>query len=198
MERFRIEGGRRLEGTVLISGAKNSALPAMAAALLTAEPVHLENIPRVRDIITMGQLLAHMGARVEMPDVPPTGLTVKARKVVYDAEAPYDLVRTMRASILTLGPLMARLWSCDRFSARADAPSVRVPSICTWKALEQDGRRNQHRGRLREGPGAGRTLARGAYRFRQDYGYRNGESIDGRVGSPKARPGWTTALASRR
>ena len=72
MDRFRIEGGRRLEGSVRISGAKNAALPAMAAALLTAEPVHLENIPRVRDIVTMAKLLAHMGASVEMPDVPPT------------------------------------------------------------------------------------------------------------------------------
>jgi len=109
MDRFRIEGGRRLEGSVRISGAKNAALPAMAAALLTAEPVHLENIPRVRDIVTMAKLLAHMGASVEMPDVPPTALTVKARKVIADADAPYELVRTMRASILTLGPLMARL-----------------------------------------------------------------------------------------
>ena len=62
MDRFRIEGGNRLQGTVRISGAKNSALPAMAAALLTSEPVHLQNIPRVRDIITMARLLAHMNA----------------------------------------------------------------------------------------------------------------------------------------
>src|SRR6266566_4986790 len=64
MDRFRIEGGGRLQGTVRISGAKNSALPAMAAALLSAEPVHLKNIPRVRDIVTMGRLLAHMGAEI--------------------------------------------------------------------------------------------------------------------------------------
>jgi len=108
MERFLIEGGRRLEGTVRISGAKNSALPAMAAALLTAEPVHLKNIPRVRDIITMSKLLAHVSARVETPDVPPTDITIQAEKL-NDAEAPYELVRTMRASILTLGPLMGRL-----------------------------------------------------------------------------------------
>src|ERR1700722_2427928 len=109
MDRFRIEGGRRLEGAVRISGAKNAALPAMTAALLTADSVHLDNIPRVRDIITMGKLLAHMGASVETPDVPPTALTVKADTVIADAKAPYELVRTMRASILTLGPLMARL-----------------------------------------------------------------------------------------
>src|SRR5437899_2976165 len=107
MDRFAIEGGHRLEGSIAVSGAKNAALPAMAAALLTAEPVQLSNIPRVRDIVTMGKLLAHMSARVEMPDLPPTQLILEA-KSVSDAEAPYDLVRTMRASILTLGPLLAR------------------------------------------------------------------------------------------
>jgi UDP-N-acetylglucosamine 1-carboxyvinyltransferase len=108
MDRFRIEGGARLQGTVRISGAKNSALPAMAAALLTPEPVHLKNIPRVRDIITMGRLLAHMSVRVEAPELPPTDLTLHAENIS-DAEAPYELVRTMRASILTLGPLVGRL-----------------------------------------------------------------------------------------
>ena len=108
MDKFLIEGGRRLEGTVRISGAKNSALPAMAAALLTSEPVHLKNIPRVRDIITMGKLLAHMSARVQAPELPPTDMTIQAEKISL-AEAPYELVRTMRASILTLGPLIGRL-----------------------------------------------------------------------------------------
>jgi UDP-N-acetylglucosamine 1-carboxyvinyltransferase len=108
MDKFLIEGGRPLSGTVPISGAKNAALPAMAAALLTSEPLHLQNIPRVRDIVTMGKLLAHMDVRVEAPELPPTALTLQAEKVT-DAEAPYELVRTMRASILTLGPLAARL-----------------------------------------------------------------------------------------
>src|SRR5882672_4111782 len=107
MDKFRIEGGRRLEGTVRVSGAKNAALPAMAAALLTAEPVHLTNIPRVRDIVTMGKLLAHMNARVITSDLPPADLTIEAESIS-DAEAPYELVRTMRASILTLGPTLAR------------------------------------------------------------------------------------------
>ena len=107
MDRFKIEGGRRLEGTVRISGAKNAALPAMAAALLTAEPVHLQNIPHVRDIITMAKLLAHMRCHVESPDLPPSEFTIRAEKVSH-AEAPYDLVKTMRASVLTLGPLVAR------------------------------------------------------------------------------------------
>src|SRR5580704_8353201 len=68
MDKFRIRGGRKLEGTVRISGAKNAALPAMAAALLTADAVNLKNIPHVRDIITMAKLLAHMRCRVEIHD----------------------------------------------------------------------------------------------------------------------------------
>ena len=107
MDKFLIQGGNRLEGTIRISGAKNAALPAMAAALLTAGKVHLDNVPRVRDIITMGQLLTHMDVHVEFPEMPPTALTIAARRVTH-AEAPYELVRTMRASILTLGPLVAR------------------------------------------------------------------------------------------
>jgi len=107
MDKFKIEGGRRLEGAVQISGAKNAALPAMAAALLTPEPVCLDNIPHVRDIITMAKLLAHMRCRVESPDIPPSKFTIQAENVSH-AEAPYELVKTMRASVLTLGPLVAR------------------------------------------------------------------------------------------
>jgi UDP-N-acetylglucosamine 1-carboxyvinyltransferase len=107
MDKFLIRGGRRLEGTVAISGAKNSALPAMAAALLTGERVTLHNIPRVRDIITMSKLLAHMGALVSTADFPATDYVIETA-ALNDAEAPYELVRTMRASILVLGPLLAR------------------------------------------------------------------------------------------
>ncbi len=107
MDKFKIEGGRKLEGTVQISGAKNAALPAMAAALLTPELVRLHNIPHVRDIITMAKLLAHMRCRVESPDIPPSEFTIQADNVSH-AEAPYELVKTMRASVLTLGPLVAR------------------------------------------------------------------------------------------
>jgi len=107
MDKFKIQGGRKLEGTVPISGAKNAALPAMASALLTADPVRLENIPHVRDIITMAKLLAHMRCRVESPDIPPSEFTIQAENVSH-AEAPYELVKTMRASVLTLGPLVAR------------------------------------------------------------------------------------------
>jgi UDP-N-acetylglucosamine 1-carboxyvinyltransferase len=107
MDQFKISGGRKLEGTVRISGAKNAALPAMAAALLTADPVRLENIPHVRDIITMAKLLAHMRCRVESPDIPPSSFVIQTQTVSH-AEAPYELVKTMRASVLTLGPLLAR------------------------------------------------------------------------------------------
>src|ERR1700735_3591108 len=107
MDRFKIQGGRRLEGSVRISGAKNAALPAMAAALLTSEPVRLQNIPHVRDIITMAKLLAHMRCRIESPDLPPSEFEIQAESVSH-AEAPYELVKTMRASVLTLGPLVAR------------------------------------------------------------------------------------------
>jgi UDP-N-acetylglucosamine 1-carboxyvinyltransferase len=107
MDRFRIQGGRPLEGAVKISGAKNAALPAMAATLLTADTVHLKNIPHVRDIITMAKLLAHMRCLVQSPDLPPSEFSIQAENVSH-AEAPYELVKTMRASVLTLGPLVAR------------------------------------------------------------------------------------------
>ncbi len=107
MDQFKIQGGRRLEGTVRISGAKNAALPAMAACLLTAETVRLHNIPHVRDIITMAKLLAHMRCNVGSPDIPPSEFTIQAQNISH-IEAPYELVKTMRASILTLGPLVAR------------------------------------------------------------------------------------------
>jgi len=107
VDKFKIQGGRRLEGAVQISGAKNAALPIMAAALLTSEKVHLENIPRVRDIITMAKLLAHMKAHVIAEDLPPSAMTIQTEQISH-TEAPYELVKTMRASVLTLGPLVAR------------------------------------------------------------------------------------------
>jgi UDP-N-acetylglucosamine 1-carboxyvinyltransferase len=107
MDKFQIRGGKPLHGTVTISGAKNSALPAMAAALLTPEPVTLHNIPMVRDIVTMARLLAFMSARVTTTDFPAADYTIEAA-TLNGAVAPYELVKTMRASILTLGPAVAR------------------------------------------------------------------------------------------
>ncbi|MBI4467593.1 MAG: UDP-N-acetylglucosamine 1-carboxyvinyltransferase [Acidobacteria bacterium] len=108
MDRFIIEGGVKLRGQLAVSGAKNAALPAMAAALLTPEPLQLSNLPRVRDIFTMKKLLQHMGIVVTPSDFPPDGeLELRAAQIARP-EAPYDLVKTMRASILALGPLVAR------------------------------------------------------------------------------------------
>jgi len=106
MDKIRISGGAPLEGRVEISGAKNAALPAMAAALLTAEAVELENVPRVQDIFTTRRLLAAMGAEAEF-DPPAATVRLKAADLT-SREAPYELVKTMRASILVLGPLLAR------------------------------------------------------------------------------------------
>jgi len=107
MDKFLITGGKSLHGTVAISGAKNSALPAMAAGLLTADSLLLHNIPMVRDIITMGKLLAYMGATVATSEFPAANYTI-ASPAINEAVAPYELVKTMRASILTLGPALAR------------------------------------------------------------------------------------------
>jgi UDP-N-acetylglucosamine 1-carboxyvinyltransferase len=107
MDKFRIRGGKPLHGTVQIAGAKNSALPLMAAALLTPEPVTLHNIPKVRDIITMAKLLAFMSATVSTNEIPASTYTIQS-ETLNDAVAPYELVKTMRASILTLGPALAR------------------------------------------------------------------------------------------
>jgi len=107
MDKFLITGGKPLRGAVSISGAKNSALPAMAAGLLTAEPLHLRNLPMVRDIITMGKLLAYMGASVSVTEFPAANYNI-ASPAINEAVAPYELVKTMRASILTLGPALAR------------------------------------------------------------------------------------------
>lgn len=105
MDKFRITGGRRLAGRVSISGAKNSALPCLAAALLTPETVTLHNIPYVRDIITQRRLLEDVGATVLTPELRTHKITAAH---IETFEAPYDLVKTMRASVLALGPLLAR------------------------------------------------------------------------------------------
>lgn len=104
MDKFVISGGTPLQGTVAISGAKNSALPVLAACLLTKEEVRLSRIPAVRDIGTMEKLLSYIGASVEVID---HRVTVNAG-ALDKPEAPYDLVKTMRASSLVLGPLVGR------------------------------------------------------------------------------------------
>jgi len=107
MDKLLIRGGRRLEGEVIISGAKNAALPELCAALLTAEPVTLTNVPRLQDVSTTLKLLRNMGAKAERSEAQPDTVALDAGPVS-SPEAPYDLVKTMRASILVLGPLLAR------------------------------------------------------------------------------------------
>jgi len=104
MDRLLIEGGARLRGTVRVSGAKNAALPILCAALLTPEPLVLANVPRLNDVRTMQALLGQMGVKAERDD---GTLTVAAQHIDWPL-APYELVKTMRASILGLGPLLAR------------------------------------------------------------------------------------------
>jgi len=101
--RIRIAGGKPLSGEVVISGAKNAALPALAATLLTANEVSLLNLPRVADVTTMLELISHLGAEIKEEK----GVKIRAEKIE-SHQAPYELVKRMRASVLVLGPLLAR------------------------------------------------------------------------------------------
>ena len=133
MDKLVIRGGNPLLGTIRISGAKNAALPAMAAALLTDETVILENIPQVRDIETERRLLAAMGAEVELGyGRAHHRTTICAARLSTHPEASYELVKTMRASSLVLGPLVARA-ALRASPFPAAAPSARGRSICTSK-----------------------------------------------------------------
>ena len=107
MDKLLIRGGRQLHGEVAISGAKNAALPELCAALLTAEPVTLTNVPRLQDVNTTLKLLRNMGVQAERGTLQTDAVTLDASQVT-SPEAPYELVKTMRASILVLGPLLAR------------------------------------------------------------------------------------------
>ncbi len=106
MDKLVIQGGKPLHGQVAIAGAKNAALPELCAALLSDQPVRLRNVPKLQDVRTMLKLLRHMGVQVsgELGD---QALVFDAGRLTH-IEAPYDLVKTMRASILVLGPLLAR------------------------------------------------------------------------------------------
>jgi UDP-N-acetylglucosamine 1-carboxyvinyltransferase len=108
MDKLLIRGGQRLQGEIAIAGAKNAALPELCAALLVGEPLRLANVPKLQDVATMAKLLRHMGVAVERGESDPTQVTLDATRIA-QPEAPYELVKTMRASILVLGPLLARL-----------------------------------------------------------------------------------------
>ena len=116
MQKLAIQGGIPLRGEVRISGAKNAALPIMCAALLTADELHLDNMPDLHDVATMRKLLAQMGVTAEFSQGTLTLCGAKLDKL----EAPYDMVKTMRAAILVLGPLVAR----------AGSARVSLPGCC--------------------------------------------------------------------
>jgi UDP-N-acetylglucosamine 1-carboxyvinyltransferase len=105
MDKLLIRGGRQLNGEVIISGAKNAALPELCAALLSAEPVTLRNVPKLQDVSTMLKLIRNMGVSAEFGD---DGVVQLNAGGLNNPEAPYELVKTMRASVLALGPLLAR------------------------------------------------------------------------------------------
>ena len=105
MDKLLIRGGRALQGEVAIAGAKNAALPELCAALLTADTLTLANVPRLQDVSTMVKLIRHMGVSAERNEA---GEMVLNAGALHTPEAPYELVKTMRASVLALGPLLAR------------------------------------------------------------------------------------------
>jgi UDP-N-acetylglucosamine 1-carboxyvinyltransferase len=136
VDRIRIRGGRPLSGEIQISGAKNAALPLMAAGLLTSDRVVLTNVPRLADIRTMGQLLAQHGIAVE--PLTNDGRTLSLGGQIASTEAPYDIVRKMRASFLVLGPLVARVGEA-RVSLPGGCSIGARPIDLHLKGLEQLG-----------------------------------------------------------
>ncbi|MDG1462763.1 MAG: UDP-N-acetylglucosamine 1-carboxyvinyltransferase [Gammaproteobacteria bacterium] len=110
MDKLAITGGARIEGSVVISGAKNATLPILAATLLTEDSIHISNVPHLHDVTTSIELLGRMGAEVTVHEQ--MEVEVDASNIT-ERQAPYDLVKTMRASILVLGPLMGRFGEAD-------------------------------------------------------------------------------------
>jgi len=135
MDKFIIRGGKPLNGKISIIGAKNSALPCLAAALLTPETVVLHNVPYVRDLITQRRLLEDLGATVLTPEIRTHKITARNIEVF---EAPYELVKTMRASVLALGPLLARFGQA-RVSLPGGCAIGTRPIDLHLKAFEQLG-----------------------------------------------------------
>ena len=139
MDRIRIRGGVKLNGTVPVSGAKNATLPLMAAGLLSDGPLVLTNAPDLADIATMRALLVQHGLTVEH-DRQARTLTLSG--AASNLEAPYDIVRKMRASVLVLGPLLAR-YGKARVSLPAAAPSARGRWICTSRGWNSSAPRSR-------------------------------------------------------
>ena len=115
MDKLLINGGRRLEGSLRASGAKNAALPILAATLLTGETVTVANAPHLNDVTTMAKLLGRLGADVAVGEKPEVSVTAAELRSL---KAPYELVKTMRASFLVMGPLLARFGEAEVVAAR--------------------------------------------------------------------------------
>jgi UDP-N-acetylglucosamine 1-carboxyvinyltransferase len=131
MDKLQITGGKRLNGDIVISGAKNAALPILCAGLLTSGDLALSNVPRLHDVRTMLKLLEQTGLKVTQGE-DSQNVTLNGANIT-SLEAPYELVKTMRASILVLGPMLARFGEA-RVSLPAAARSVRVRSTSTSRA----------------------------------------------------------------
>ena len=136
MDKLRITGGRTLKGEIDISGAKNAALPILCAGLLTADTVTLTNVPKLNDIATTLKLLGQLGVRTDRASDDTVSITADQLTAL---EAPYELVKTMRASILVLGPLLSR------FGDRSKTCGSTHPRPCRARG------RHQNRTRLRCG-----------------------------------------------
>jgi len=143
MDRIRIRGGKPLSGDIVIGGAKNAALPLMAAGLLTEQRLVLSNVPRLDDVTTMSALLAQHGIAVE--PVGNDGRTLSLGGPITNTEAPYDIVRKMRASVLVLGPLLARAGEA-RVSLPGGCSIGPRPVDLHLKGLEQMGARIELQG----------------------------------------------------
>ena len=156
MDRIRIRGGRPLSGEIAISGAKNAALPLMAAGLLTDQRLILSNVPKLADIVTMGQLLAQHGIAVEKPHQADRLLSLGG--IITNTEAPYDIVRKMRASVLVLGPLLARTGEA-RVSLPGGCGIGARPVDLHLKGLEQMGAHFDLQGGYIDGRVKGRLRA---------------------------------------
>jgi UDP-N-acetylglucosamine 1-carboxyvinyltransferase len=167
MDRILIRGGRRLEGRLPISGAKNAALTLMPCALLTDEPLTLRNLPRLADVDGFGHLLNQLGASTQIEGTSPQDfgrvMTIRAGKLT-STEAPYDIVRKMRASILVLGPVLARSGEA-RVSLPGGCAIGNRPIDLHLKALEAIGAELEMAAGYVRAKAPGGRLPGGRYRF---------------------------------
>ncbi len=197
MDKLQITGGRPLNGEVVISGAKNAALPEMCATLLTDEPVRLLNVPRLQDVATMRRLLDNMGVKTETHG-DRGGMSFHAADPIMP-EAPYELVKTMRASVLVLGPLLARFGQA-KVSLPGGCAIGSRPVDQHLKGLQAMGAEiDVEHGYMVARLGGGPTApARRPHRHRHGDRDRHRELPHGRGAWPRAKRCWKTPLRSPR